>query len=167
MTKDLVNYLRDSLHVNPVGFVPNHWHSDCMGGLAWLQSQKIKSYANQMTIDIAKNQKLPVPEHGFKDSLQLRLGNKLIQCFYLGAAHSLDNIVVWIPSEKILFAGCMVKSMESGDLGNTKDGDLKAYPKTIDQVLKKFPTARIVIPGHGDFGGLELIRHTKDLISAQ
>ena len=165
MTKTLVNYLKDSLKVNPVGFVPNHWHSDCMGGLAYLKTQKINSYANQKTIEIAKIQKLPVPVHGFKDSLQLRLGDKLIECYYLGAAHTLDNIVVWIPSEKILFAGCMVKSMESKDLGNTADGDLKAYPKTINSLLTKFPAAKIVIPGHGDFGGLELVRHTIELIN--
>jgi metallo-beta-lactamase class B len=167
MTKTLVSYLRDSLKVNPVGFVPNHWHSDCMGGLAYLQSQKIETYANQMTIEIAKSNKLPVPEHGFRDSLQLHVGDKLIECYYLGAAHSLDNIVVWIPSEKVLFAGCMVKSMESKDLGNTVDGDLKAYPQTINLLLAKFPTAKIVIPGHGAFGGLELIKHTRNLISAQ
>ena len=164
-TKDLVTWLRDSLKLKIVGFVPNHWHSDCMGGLAYLQSQKIKSYANQKTIDIARSKHLPVPEHGFKDSLQLKLGNKLIQCFYFGAAHTIDNIIVWIPSEKILFPGCMVKSMDSKDLGNTADGDLSAYPKTIDKLIHKFPTAKIVIPGHGAIGGLELIKHTRALIA--
>ncbi len=164
MTKELVNYLRDSLKLEIKGFVPNHWHSDCMGGLGYLQSQKIESYASQKTIKLAKSNHLPVPAHGFKDSLQLRLGDKLINCYYFGPAHSLDNIVVWIPSEKILFAGCMVKSMASEDLGNTADGDLVAYPKTIELVLKRFGNARIVIPGHGDSGGTELIRHTLEIV---
>ena len=164
LTKDLVSWLTGSKHIKLVGFVPNHWHSDCMGGLGYLQSLKIKSYANQKTIDIAKSKGLPVPAVGFKDSLQLHLGNQLIQCYDLGAAHSLDNIVVWIPSEQIMFAGCMVKSMEAKDLGNTADGDLKSYPNTINRLLKKFPTAKIVIPGHGAFGGLELVRHTSDLV---
>ena len=118
-----------------------------------------------MTIDLAKAKKLPVPDHGFKDSLQLKLGDKLICCYYLGAAHSMDNIVVWIPSEKILFPGCMVKSMEARDLGNTADGDLTAYHETIEKLTIKFPEAKIVVPGHGPFGGLELIRHTKELTS--
>ena len=162
-TKDLVTWLEVSLKIKVVGFVPNHWHSDCMGGLAYLQSKKIKSYANQKTIDIARAKHLPVPVFGFKGSLQLKLGNKLIKCFYFGAAHTFDNIVVWIPSEKILFPGCMIKSMDAKDLGNTVDGDLSAYPKTIDKLIRKFPTAKIVIPGHGAIGGLELIRHTKAL----
>ena len=163
LTMDLVSWIKDSMKLKIVGFVPNHWHVDCMGGLGYLQNQKIESYANQMTIDIAKANKLPVPTHGFKDSLQLQLGNKWIQCYYLGAAHSLDNIVVWIPSEQILFAGCMIKSVNSVDLGNIVDGDLIAYPKTIDKLMDRFPNAKIVIPGHGQFGGVELIKHTKEL----
>ena len=165
LTKDLFSWITDSMKLKITGFVPNHWHSDCMGGLKFIQSQKIKSYANSMTIDLAKSKKLPVPDHGFKDSLQLKLGDKLICCYYLGAAHSMDNIVVWIPSEKILFPGCMVKSMEARDLGNTADGDLTAYHETIEKLTIKFPEAKIVVPGHGPFGGLELIRHTKELTS--
>jgi metallo-beta-lactamase class B len=163
MTKDLIQYISDSLKLKVVGFVPNHWHIDCMGGLGFLLDQKIESYANQMTIDIAKSKGLLVPKYGFNDSLQLKLGDKLIYCYYLGAAHTMDNIVVWIPSEQILFAGCMVKSMDSNDLGNIVDGDLKAYPITISKLIDKFQNAKIVIPGHGKFGGIELIKHTKDL----
>jgi metallo-beta-lactamase class B len=65
MTKELVTYLRDSLKLTIKGFVPNHWHSDCMGGLAYLQSQKIESYASQKTKELAKSNQLPVPAHGF------------------------------------------------------------------------------------------------------
>ena len=165
LTMDLVSWINDSMKLKIVGFVPNHWHSDCMGGLGFLQNQKIESYANQKTIDIAKSKNLPVPKHGFIDSLQLNLGDKLIKCYYLGAAHSLDNIVVWIPSEQILFAGCMIKSLNSKDLGNIVDGDLIAYPITIDKVINKFKTAKIVIPGHGQFGGMDLITHTKELLT--
>lgn len=163
-TKDLVTWLKDVMKLNFVGFVPNHWHSDCMGGLGYLQSLKIKSYANQKTIEITRSKHLPVPTYGFKDSLQLKLGNKLIKCYYFGAAHTMDNIVVWIPSEKILFPGCMIKSMDAKDLGNISDGDLLAYPGTIDKLINKFPSAKIVIPGHGAIGGFELIRHTKELL---
>jgi metallo-beta-lactamase class B len=104
-----------------------------------------------------------VPDFGFQDSLKLSLGGKSIECFYLGGAHSTDNIVVWIPSEQILFAGCMVKSLVSTDLGNTADGDLKAYPLTIDKMANRFSMAKYVIPGHGSFGGIDLVNHTKDL----
>jgi metallo-beta-lactamase class B len=163
LTKILVTYLQDSMKLRIAGFIPNHWHDDCLGGLGYLKSLKIESWANHMTIDIAKKEKLPVPDHGFRDSLQLKLGDKVIKCYYPGPAHTLDNIAVWIPSEKILFAGCMVKSMESNNLGHTSDGDLHAYPATLGKLYLKFRSAKIVIPGHGAFGGLELIKHTREL----
>lgn len=167
LTKELVTYISDSLKLRVVGFVPNHWHDDCMGGVEYLKSIGIKTYANQLTIDILKEKGLHYPEVGFKDSLQLFLGNKEIHCYYLGATHSMDNIVVWIPSEQILFPGCMVKSTDSKNLGNTVDGDLKAYPTTIQKVIDKFPNAKVVIPGHGNFGGIELLIHTYKLCQIQ
>jgi len=165
LTKILVSWIIDSMKLKIAGFVPNHWHDDCMGGLRYLQSIGIASYANQMTIEIAKTKGLPIPTHGFKDSLSLSLGDKAINCYYFGAGHTLDNIVVWIPSEKILFGGCMVKEFNATGLGNTVDADLNEWPKTMDKVIERFKTARIVIPGHGQFGGLELLQHTRELLT--
>jgi metallo-beta-lactamase class B len=162
-TENLISWIEDSMNVEIVGFIPNHWHEDCMGGLGYILKNGIKSYANQMSIDIAKAKGLPVPEYGFNDSLELKLGEKLIDCYYLGAAHSMDNIIVWIPSEQILFTSCMVKNIHSKNLGNTADGDLISYPITLTKVMKKFPLAKIVLPGHGEYGGLELIEHTLEL----
>lgn len=164
-TRDLHVWLRDSLKLNLIGVIPTHWHSDCMGGLAYLKKQQIKSYANQMTIEIAHAKSLPVPTNGFADSLQLKVGDKQVFCYYPGPGHSMDNVVVWIPTEGLLFGGCLIKSVESKDLGNTADGDLTAYPATIDKLLRKFSLAKIVIPGHGPFGGPELITHTKKLLT--
>lgn len=38
LTQVLVKVVADSLKSEIVGFVPNHWHVDCMGGLKYLQS---------------------------------------------------------------------------------------------------------------------------------
>lgn len=165
LTMTLCSWIKDSLKAEVAGFVPNHWHIDCMGGLGLLKKLGVESYANQMTVDIAKSKYLPVPAHGFKDSLQLSLGDKAIECYYPGAGHTTDNIVVWIPSEKILFAGCILKSMDMNTLGNTSDGDIKAYPESLGRIMRKYSAATIVIPGHGDFGGPELIKHTMEMAS--
>jgi metallo-beta-lactamase class B len=164
LTRDLVNWISDSMKLKIVGFIPNHWHNDCMGGIAFIESLDIESYANQITIDIAKEKQLPLPRHGFKDSITLKLNDEIIDCYYLGAGHTADNIVVWIPSERILFGGCMVKDNHANGLGNTADSDLKEWPNTIDRVIEKFKMAKIVIPGHGQSGGIELLIHTRDLL---
>jgi metallo-beta-lactamase class B len=138
LTKQLVDWIKDSLKVRIVGFVPNHWHDDCMGGLNYLNSIGIPSYANKKTIAIAKTKNLPIPQHGFVDSLVLHLGNKTVICKYYGPAHTPDNIVTWIPSESILFGGCMVKELKSESLGNIADADLTEWPKTIARVIADY-----------------------------
>jgi metallo-beta-lactamase class B len=158
-TRKLIAWTEDSLNVKIVGFIPNHWHEDCMGGIISVHTKKIKSYANQMTIDIAKEKRLPMPENGFNDSLHLSFGRQKISCYYPGAAHTFDNIVIWLPSEQILFGGCVLKGMEYNNLGFTDDGDINEYPNTLAWLLAKFPDAKIVIPGHGKYGGIELIHH--------
>jgi len=164
-TEKLVKWVSDSLNATITTFIPNHWHEDCMGGIDYIHSTGAKSYANQMTINIAKEKGLTFPLYGFSDSLNLKLNNIDVQCYYLGAGHALDNIVVWIPSEAILFPGCMSKDINSNWLGNVADGDVNEWPKTVNKVTEKFPEAEIVIPGHGDIGGMELLRHTVRLIN--
>jgi len=159
----LVSYMEEQMKLKIQGFVPNHWHDDCMGGLGRIRRHNIKSYANQLTIDIARSKGLPVPDEGFTDSLKLRLGDKMIYCWFPGAAHSMDNIVVWIPSEKILFPGCICKSLDSRNLGNTADGDIAGYSETVERIIGRFGEAEIVIPGHGSSGGRELLVHTRTL----
>lgn len=162
-TERLVRWVEDSLGAKVTLFIPNHWHEDCMGGLEYLQQKGVKSYANRMTIAIAKEKGLPLPETGFRKQKKIKFGNSEILCYYPGAGHALDNTAVWIPSEKILFAGCMLKDIHSKGIGNVADGDATAWPKTLDKLARKFPEARIVIPGHGEIGGLELIGHTRQI----
>lgn len=163
VTRTLVRFLEDSLSLKITGFVPNHWHEDCMGGLAHLQSVGIPSYAHQMTCDLAKSHDLPIPDLCFTDRMVISVGRQEVICEYPGPAHTLDNIVVWIPSEKILFAGCMVKSTDSRNLGNTSDGDMVNYASTIRNVIEKYGDAVYVVPGHGKWGGHELLSHTLEL----
>jgi len=163
LTESLITYLEKDMKLRIEGFVPNHWHEDCMGGLGYLKRRNIKSYANILTQEIAQEKGLPVPDKGFSDSLIIKLRRKEILCYFPGAAHSMDNIVVWIPSGKILFPGCICKSADSGNLGNTADGDLNAYPATVEWIIRKFPGAEIVIPGHGLPGGPEILNHTLSL----
>jgi len=166
LTRDLITWIRDSLKAEITGFVPNHWHNDCMGGLEYLHCIGIESYAFDLTREIAKSENLPIPGHGFTDSLILQLDHLEAVCKYHGPAHSMDNIVVWVPSEKILFGGCMVRALGTQGLGNTADGDIREYSNTIRKIMEEYDDARIVIPGHGQFGGMELVKHTFELAIA-
>ncbi len=163
-TEELYSWLADSMGVKVTTVIPNHWHEDCMGGLEFLHSKGVHSVANQMTIDIARKNGLPVPQQGFNDSFTLNLHGIEVICYYPGGGHATDNIVVYIPSEKLLFPGCFSKDMKATNLGNVADGDVNTWGEAIDRVMEKFPDAEIVVPGHGKAGGRELLRHTKELL---
>src|SRR5690554_2121832 len=120
-TERLTNYLKESMSVDLVKLIIGHFHDDCLGGLGYLQSIGIESIANAMTIEKYKEIGLPVPSTSFTDSLTFDFNGEQIECRYFGVGHSFDNITVWIPSEKILFGGCLIKSIDSNGLGNLSD----------------------------------------------
>lgn len=162
-TRELVAWINDSLNTEIELFVPNHWHDDCLGGYGCLKEQGVKSYAYELTVQITDSLELGFEAETFKDSTSVYLGGKEIVLDYLGPAHALDNIITWLPEEKVLFAGCMAKGTNFTGLGNTADGNVEEYPNTLKKVMRKYPDAVIVIPGHGDAGGMELLRHTLKL----
>lgn len=163
-TRILVQGIHDSLQAKIKSFVPNHWHNDCMGGISYLKHLGVKTYAQRQTIATARAKGLDAPEKGFNRHLSLKLRKMKVHCYYPGPGHTPDNIVVWIPSEKILFAGCMVKDLHSQGLGNTADSDLTHWPATIKHLIERYADARYVIPGHGTWGDTQLLQHTKTLL---
>jgi hypothetical protein len=44
---------------------------------------------------------------------------------------------------------------------------VESWPKTLQKVKEAYPGARIVVPGHGRPGGLDLIDHTIELCNNQ
>ena len=162
LTELLINYLQDSMNVSIEGVIATHWHVDCMGGLDIVHEMGIKSYAYQLTAEICKERNLPIPQITFNDSLLIGPENELL-LKYLGPGHTEDNMIVYIPSEKILFAGCMAKALGWNSLGFTGDANIPKWPETLKNVLYCFPDAKIVIPGHGNYGGLDILEHTLSL----
>ena len=164
-TNALYRWVNDSLNTSIDTFIATHWHEDCIGGLAFLESKGIKSYANQMTIDIAKEKNLPIPQKGFADSLRIEFQGIPVDCFYFGGGHSTDNILVSLPNENILFGGCCIKDMNATNLGNLEDADIISWPLTMEKIMGRFSNTSLIVPGHGKIGNTELIRHTIDLLN--
>lgn len=161
----LIDYLKDSMGVRVNRFIAGHFHADCMGGLATVHKKNIESLANIRTVEICKELGLPAPFRSFQDSLILNHEGKKVVCQYPGPGHTEDNIVVWLPEDEILFGGCLVKSAGSRNLGNLEDANVGEWDNTLRNLLKRYPEVEIVVPGHGNAGGIELIHHTLKLVS--
>ena len=163
-TAELHHFVRDSLHAEIKTVIVGHSHSDCVGGLQYLHDQGVQSVSGEKTKKICLAKNLPIPTVSFVDSLEFDFAGERIICRYFGGGHTIDNIVVYVPDSKILFGGCLIKSKSAGGLGYTGEAMLDEWEETLDKVRQAFPDARVVIPGHGAYGGSELLDHTAELV---
>lgn len=161
-TSELIGWVTNWLKVKIAGVVIDSWHTDNMEGLDVFQSMQIKSYANEMTRKIAAEKGLPIPQFGFNGEMELKVGSKKLVLQHFGPAHTSDGIVVWIPGEKILFGNNGVRNF-NGWVGNIGDAYIQEWAETIKKVKTAFGSAKYVIPGHGNYGGSELLDYTINL----
>ncbi|MEM8966647.1 MAG: hypothetical protein AAGE93_09530 [Bacteroidota bacterium] len=161
ISAELIDWVENNLSATVKAIVINHFHTDCLGGLAEFHHRNIPSYANNLTIELAKHK--PVfPQYGFDDSLRLAMGQAEVINRFLGEAHTIDNIVSYIPEDNLLFGGCMVKEVGAGE-GNLEDANVAEWPTTIQKIKQTYPSLKVIIPGHGQTGGTELLDYTVEL----
>jgi glyoxylase-like metal-dependent hydrolase (beta-lactamase superfamily II) len=59
------------------------------------------------------------PTDTFEEDLTLDLGNRRVELRYLGRGHTSGDIVVWLPEERILFAGDLVEAQAAPYMGDS------------------------------------------------
>lgn len=161
-TQNLIDWVTNVQKAKIIGYVIDRWHPDAMEGLDIVHKNGIKSYSYELTRQIAKEKGLPIPQIGFDPKTEILVGNEKVICHYLGEAHTKDGIVVWIPSEQILFGGNEIRNF-NGWVGNIGDASLDKWSETAIRVKNEYESAKIVVPGHGKHGGPELIDYTIEL----
>ncbi|CAM4399829.1 subclass B1 metallo-beta-lactamase [Zobellia roscoffensis] len=161
-SNELIEWVTKTKEHKIKAVVVNHFHDDCLGGVEAFHQLNIPSYANNQTIELAKKEGNAIPKISFEHKNELMLGKQKIINRHFGEAHTKDNIVSYIPSEHLLFGGCAVKSFNAtkGYLG---DANIDEWSITINKIKTAYPDLKIVIPGHGDYGGDELLDYTISL----
>ncbi len=164
-TAVLLDWLEKSRGVRVTLAIPGHFHVDCLGGLTEIHRRGIRSLGAERTRELALASGVEAPREAFTKELALTVAGRRLLLLHPGPGHTADNIVVWIPDQRVLFGGCLVKSMDALGLGYTADADVPAWPGTIRLLQARFPSARLVVPGHGLPGGVELLAHTLRLLA--
>ena len=160
--------LRDSIekrhNQKVVLCIATHYHDDRTAGLGFYRQHGAKTYTSKQTYELCREKGEKQSEFYFTKDTLFIIGNKTFQTFYPGEGHTKDNIVVWLEKDKILYGGCFVKSTESKDLGNVKDANPKEWNVSIKKVMKQFPKAKHIIPGHFGWDNKNSLIHTQKLI---
>lgn len=157
-TKKLVERFQE-LGYTIKGSISTHFHDDSAAGIEWLNSNSIPTYAYKLTNEIL-HQAGKVQATNSIDETSFWLVNDLIEVYYPGAGHTVDNVVVWLPQQGILFGGCFVKSTS---LGNLSDAKVEAWPNSARNLLSRYGNATLVVPGHGDVSDVSILESTLKL----
>lgn len=142
----------------------SHAHEDCLGGLSVFHEAGIPSLANEATIRLAKEAGKEIPTTGFIDQHVTPIGNADVISLFVGQGHTIDNSVSYIPQEKVLFGGCLIKALNANE-GYTGEANLAAWSATVLNVKNRFEEVKYVVPGHGSSGGADLLDYTMELFS--
>lgn len=172
--------------------INTHFHVDNLGGNGYLKKIGAAIYGSDMTVKLLKerglgtgmlesfnnpqsekyytyykNKELVPPQKLFpiEKGLKLNFGKDTVEVWYPGGGHTPDNVVVYYPKKQILFGGCILKSMESKSKGNLGDAVTAYWGSSLEKLLKKYPDAKLVIPGHGSIGDINLIAHTIEIVN--
>ena len=144
--------------------VSTHWHEDRTGGVKFFRSKGIRTYSSKKTKELCLENGVTPPEYSFVTDTTFKVGSHTINIFYPGHGHTVDNIVVWLEEEQVLYGGCLVKSYEASNLGYIKEADLESWPEAIRSLQLKYPNARHVIPGHEDWKKNRSLERTLKLL---
>jgi glyoxylase-like metal-dependent hydrolase (beta-lactamase superfamily II) len=100
---------------------------------------------------------LTYPNVSFADTLRIDLGGREVQLLHLGRGHTQGDAAVWLPDEKILFAGDLVEARAAPYMG---DAFVEEWSTTTLDRVEALGADRIV-PGRGPAAGPEAIAETR------
>lgn len=158
---ELIKYTTEKLGCKIKAIIPTHFHDDCVGGLEKFNEYNIPSYALAKTIELLRNKEKKISKsiNSFNDSLSLNIGDKKIYVQYFGEGHTRDNVIGYFPEDNAIFGGCLIKAL-GANKGNLEDANVNAWAESVTKLKLRYPSVKIVIPGHGKWGGKELLDYT-------
>lgn len=144
--------------------ISTHYHDDRTAGLDFLKHRGVKTFTSKLTWHLCAKHNEKQSEYYFRDDTVFRIGNYIFETFYPGEGHTKDNIVVWFGKYKILYGGCLVKSVENNSLGYIADANLNEWGPSIKRVMQEYPDPEYVIPGHFNWTNKLALQHTLKLL---
>jgi cyclase len=101
-----------------------------------------------------------LPTVTFVDRLTIHVGTRRAELIRVGPAHTTNDVVVWLPDERVLFAGDVVLS---GATPFNLMGSVSGALTAIEQLRELGP--RTVVCGHGPVTGPEVFNENADYLA--
>lgn len=163
---ELINVIENKLNAKVKYLVVNHFHNDCLGGINSFIKKDIEIICQSLTLELAKKDNINFEATTFEDEYVIEIGNQKVVNKFFGEGHTADNIISYLPSEKAMFGGCMIKEIGAGK-GNLADANLEEWSNSVKKVKMAYPEVQYIIPGHGKYGSVELLDYTIKLFEKE
>lgn len=149
--------------------ITTHHHADRVMGVDAAEREGIQVFTHPDTPALAASKGWPVPNTSVSALREPQSRTKVgtIEIAYPGHGHAGDNLIVYVPSAKVLYGGCAVRGAEAKGLGNTRDADIKKWATSLAWAKATYPEAELVVPGHGKGADLSLIDRTLQMIASE
>ena len=167
LAKKLIQEIARITPLKVVAVIVTHYHADHIYGLQEFKKIGAKIYAqgegrNYLSSDTAKqrliasridfapwvnaNTQLVAADVWIDQRTKLTIGGIEFLVSRVGPAHAPEDLMVYIPSEKVLFVGDLVFRGRIPFVGNA---DSKGWLVALDEIEKLKP--KIIVPGHGAY----------------
>jgi cyclase len=89
-------------------------------------------------------QELRPPDLVFDDRLALEAGGRHVELVHVGPAHTNNDVLVWLPEERVLFAGDLCFT---GGQPFLVEGSVAGFTEALQEIRHLGP--EVLVPGHG------------------
>ena len=99
------------------------------------------------------------------NNASIDLGNRKVDFWTGGIAHSPGDQIITIPDQKVTFVGDLIEERMFPivplypPMIQASDINLRTWEMALDRITEQQP--RIIVPGHGDLGGVEIAKNVR------
>jgi glyoxylase-like metal-dependent hydrolase (beta-lactamase superfamily II) len=152
----LYQQVKDLAGDKPVIVVNTHSDLDHTGGNPLYKKATIISGKVDENYWILTNGKEGMPSVWLTDTMNLKLGDETVTLINMGQAHTWCDIIAYFHKRKLLVSGDLIFNRINTFL-DAKKGSNGAKSIDVLKRMNKLPEIKVVLPGHGETGGRELI----------
>lgn len=106
------------------------------------------------------------PDHIVELRTRIDLGGSIVTVEHPGRGHTDHDLIVVVPGEPaVVFCGDLVE--ESADPAIDEGSDVRAWPATLNRVLREGGEGGIYVPGHGAAVDAAFVRSQRDWLAAR
>lgn len=140
----------------PVLVINTHIHPDHIGGNKLYVGEQILAGGNYTQEQWTKEGgKESLPTQWLKDRKDIKMGDETVTILNLGRnAHTESDVFVYLHKRKLLFGGDVILNKQNAILMGNADPEGFLY--AFEMLQKEFDIEHVV-PGHGAFGGKEVL----------